>query len=220
MRSDLGVTVSGTAVKTWANQGSLGASSNATATSTACPTYASSGGIGGRAKITFNGTTNRMTWSIGSGNSGARTWAVVWKMLATLGTGLSIYSGVPGSAVSEIIVDLTTYKNVSWVDAFTTGNMVGYDFTLGTSIGHYHAHTYNGGSSSSTGNYTATQDNTTQTIASSGAYGFGLTDQIGARSDGTFAENFELYEILSFSSQFSASKLDTLNTYLKSLYGL
>ncbi len=221
LRSDLGITTSGSALKTWANQGTDGTSADATATGTGCPTYASSGGVNGRAKITFNGTTNVMTWALSSaGATGARTWAIVWKMLSTPGTGFTIYYALPGNAVAEMIVDLATYKNVGWVDAYTTGLMAGYDFTLGTTLAHYHIHTYNGSGSTSASNYTATQDNTTKTVVDSGAYGAGFTPTIGARSSGVFYANIELYEVLSFSGQFNESQLNTLNTYLKSLYGL
>lgn len=220
LRSDLGITTSGTAVKTWANQGTVGTSGNATSSGAGTPVYSAAGGVNGLPKITFDGT-KAMAWAFSNqGASGARTWVLVWKMLSTPGSGFSIYSCKINNVFSEIIVDFNTYKNVSWVDGFGTGNMVGYDFSLGTSLVRYHIHTYSGGTSSATGSYTATQDNATQTVLTSGAYGITTTPEIGARSDGSFASNVDLYEIMSYAGQFNASQLNTLNTYLKSRYAL
>ena len=60
LKADVGVTLSGTDVTTWADQSGNG--KDATASGTARPTYQSSG-INGLPAISFNGTTNRMTGS-------------------------------------------------------------------------------------------------------------------------------------------------------------
>ncbi len=118
-----------------------------------------------------------------------------------------------GVAAMEMIFDLSGYQYNSFAADQSGGNMSGFSDTLGTATPHAVVHTWNGAA------FTGSLDGVTKSMVSSGAYGAVLASAIGARSDGTFPLNGDLYEIIYWNRVLSSLEQDMVRDYLKQRYG-
>jgi len=224
LRSDLGITLNGSTVSTWANQVS-GVSANASqSTAGKQPTYAT-GGLGGQPKLTF-AAGQAFTWALDL--AGAKSVMFVLKMTSEPHTGFSVASikGSTGPLFTEVIVDLSGYKYVTFADDIGSFNSSGHDDVLGTTSGHVLLHTYSGSAPSSQSSYGAALDGAVKTVVASGAISRGGTDlgSIGGRLDasqnGAFLFNGDLYEIIVYNRVLSSQEQIDLFGYAKQLYRL
>jgi hypothetical protein len=198
----------------------------AQATDARKPTWSTSGGLNSRPRIIFDGA---RAFTLDFDVTGAKTLFLVYKLASTAGIIDSLISlkNISGSLFSEFTVNCTTggYLLTSFRDDYLVGgNSVGFNTTLGTTVGHYEINTYNGGSNASTGSYTDTLDGVSQTMSASGAFARVSTDlgSLGARmtSTQTLAIPFigDFYELAVYSNVVAAKYQNLLIKYSKQLY--
>lgn len=219
LRSDKGILLNSNKVATWSNQVSGVSADASNSNDGQRPTYAA--GANGLPKISFSGTQWFFPWALAL--SGPKTIAIVFKLTSAPGTGFSVYDFSAGGNDSELLVDLSGYQPVSFIDDYVSGaaTMVGHNDALGTSLVRGLFHTYNGGTNTSTGSYTATLDGASRTMAGSAAYGFVLTPgALGARGDGTFPLVGDMYEVIAYGRALTAQEQADLWGYLKRRYAL
>jgi hypothetical protein len=226
LRSDLGITLNGSTVSTWASQVS-GVSGNASQSfAPSQPVY--SAGINGRPKLAFD-TARALVWSLSMTASAPKTIVVVAKLTSAGGGGYSLLTLKGGTQFSEVVVDLGGYKPICWVhDVGAAGNVnsSGIDDAMGTSSVRAILHTYNGVSSGTPSSYTATLDGVSKTVGASGPFGRLGTDQgsvgcrLSAGGGGTFPLNGDIYEIIVYNRVLTSGEQDQIWKYLKALYAL
>ncbi len=149
--------------------------------------------------------------------TGAKTIVVVAKLTSEPHSGFTVYTyGAAAATVSEMILDLATYQYVSFVDNGIPGAMLGFNDTMGTTAPHALIHTVTSGLS-----YTGNYDGADRSINTSGAYGFVLTPgSIGARPDGTFPMDGDIYEIIFYNTVLLTADIQRLWGYLKARYAI
>lgn len=218
LRSDRGIVQVGSKVDTWTNQASGVIGNGTQGTDALRPTY--SVGQNGRPKLAFSAS-QYMTWGLDL--AGAKTVALVYKLNAAPGTGYSLLSikNTAGSTLSEMLVDLNTYLQTSFVDDVGSVAASGFSNTADTAV-HASMHTYDGVDNTAQSSYTAMMDGVVQSVAASSTIGRAGTDQgsIGARDGGTFPLDGDVYEIVVYRRKLSTAELSNLWGYLKRRYAL
>lgn len=225
LRSDLGITLSGSNVSTWVNQ-VAGVSGDATqGTDSKRPVY-NTGGLGGNPYLTFDGAKG-MEWALDL--QGAKSIVTIFDQASEPHSGFSLYSikGSTGPVFSESITDLATYDYVSWIsDVSSTGvASVGFNDALGTT-GHVLIQTYDGGAISTTTSYTAQLDSVAKTVTASGTFARVLTDlgSLGSRLNSTNAVTFGLigdyYEVIVYNKVLSSTEMTQIANYAIARYGI
>lgn len=240
LRSDLGVTLSGSNVVTWANQ-APGSSANAIAPSpfiNATGPLVGAGGLNGRNYLSFNGTSHAFTWNLSY--VGAQTIAFIFRSTdetAASVSGISFYtmfgtsSGVNyTSELTELnfsgytIVNLIAVQPIFSFAPITVGYGSGIPFF--GSAGHSLISTYNNTGNASPSNYNIFDNSASRSLTTSGAYDRTATSvgSIGARYDSSAGASAfftgELYEIIVYNRVLSGPEQSMLNTYISHLYAL
>jgi hypothetical protein len=231
LRSDLGLDPGQSNNTTAPNWRSLvaGTADCAQTTDAKRPVWHSSGGLNNRPYLSFNGNA-AYTWAMNLG--GAKTSLCIFRLAATISLGnlFSIYSmkRTSDNTFSEYsICNISGYKISSFrYDYQAASTTVGYDWSPGTTNGHYMITTYNGGTNTSTSSYTDTLDGTVQTLSASGAFGRLSTDlgSIGARLSSaqvvSFGCNCDLYEVAVYNRVISSAEITHLIHYAQNRYHL
>lgn len=224
MRSDLGVSITGSKISAWKNQ-IAGIAGDATQNTAALqPGYAIDTGTG-RPKIQFDGATSSriMPWTFDFG--GAKTIFAVMKK-NTLGTGMTPFQFVKAaaSATTEVLLDYNGggYQPVTVIhDYVGSQNSVGHSASLGTTAIRAITSTWDGVSTAATGSYTGKLDNVTQSMLTGGAFAQAATSQIGGRNTSpSFYFDGDIYEIVVYNRVLSVAEQLDLWGYASKLYKL
>lgn len=189
----------------------------------------SAGGLGSQPRIVFAGAQGYTT---PLDLAGAHTVFAVFKVNGTDTSGYTVWrvshvSG--GNAVSdgECVINVAGYQSVSYRgDYLASGGSVGCNPTLGTTSGHCLVQTYNGGTNTAAGSYTADLDGVAQTITTSGAFAGSASDRssLGARVSSADAVSLgaklDLYEWAAWGRVLTTTERAALYTYAHGRYGV
>lgn len=222
LRSDLGITLNGSNVSSWADQSGNGRDFTQ-GTAAAQPAYVSSGGAKNRPYLDFDGVNDYLYRASGWSPTGAQTVIIVFKTDAAPSPGVAAgILGISDAGTGQIDIENIVYSGYTEYNfRFSYGaNLVGFSPLDFTNYSRW-VISYNGSGSATPGNYTMYKEGASfgSLIASGGSAAFPAGAGIGFRLDtGVNFFDGKILEIIIYSDQKTGTDLANLVAYIESLY--